>query len=173
MWCWEGFTPSRNLTSVSGHFAEAGTSCRTERILQKYFKHSHVAASTVSHPLAHQTAYALAILACLGLLLQIAPSRKGLACMFVECPSFLDGEKVHIQLHEASSQRMKQAWSPPLLVREGRAKLCSCPTCRRCEMKEQSSLSVPELKALDFVSCQPAPLLSITPVPLWPSRASA
>ena len=103
MWYWGGVPPSRDLTRVSGHFAKAGTSCRTEQILCKCLKHSHVAASTVSHPLAHQTAYALAILACLGLLLQIVPSRKGLACMFMECLSFLDGERMPIQLHPPAS----------------------------------------------------------------------
>lgn len=79
-------------TRVSGHFAKAGTSCRTGQFLHKYLKHS-LSCCSIRHksPSAHQTAFLLSILTCLGLLLQIVPSRRGLACMFVECPSFLDG----------------------------------------------------------------------------------
>lgn len=73
-------------TRVSGHFAKARTSCRTGQFLHKYHP-------SIRHksPSAHQTAFLLSILTCLGLLLQIVPSRRGLTCMFVECPSFLDG----------------------------------------------------------------------------------
>lgn len=107
---------------VSWHFAQAGTTCRTEWILHQYLKHSHAAASTVSYSLSHWTAYALAILPPWGLLLQTVLSRKGLAGMFMECPFFPAWWQ-----DASSSQCMRQSYCfPSLLVREGRSKIPSC-----------------------------------------------